>query len=379
MIAPKGCTVLAKGKVAIEGNAEVIGSNKIKSFESEKFVPIYCLEECKIELNGDYKLLNESTIPESWEKLAKKDWETVFLYGGVDSGKSTLATYLANKVGGAYVLDLDIGQADVAHAGAMGYGFALDVVNLSQVQMINGFFVGSITPQGRELKCLRGVARLWSELKKLEGRKIVDTTGWVKGRRAREYKLAKLEIIEPDLVVSFEGKPFEDWEFFEVENGFVMKRDKAERAKARCESYKKFLKNAKVLEIKKEDFKLKPDILRGKDVSKFIETVIGAKVSFANLGEGFLVICTEESCVPEPTILKELKELYEVDDLFIFSEEELKNLILGLYKGKKYLGMGLLKAINDKLLVESAFSDFDLVELGEIRFEEEKECFIKRF
>ncbi|MEM4155290.1 MAG: Clp1/GlmU family protein [Archaeoglobaceae archaeon] len=379
MIAPKGCAVLAKGKVAIEGNAEVIGSNRIKSFESEKFVPIYCLEECKIELNGDYKLLNESTIPESWEKLAKKDWETVFLYGGVDSGKSTLATYLANKVGGAYVLDLDIGQADVAHAGAMGYGFALDVVNLSQVQMLNGFFVGSITPQGRELKCLRGVARLWKELKKLEGRKIVDTTGWVKGRRARGYKLAKLEIIEPDLVVSFEGRPFEDWEVFEVENGFVMKRDKAERAKARCESYKKFLKNAKVLEIKKEDFKLKPDILRGKDVSKFIETVIGAKISFANLGEGFLVICTEESCAPEPTILKELKELYEVDDLFIFSEEELKNLILGLYKGKKYLGMGLLKAINDKLLVESAFSDFDLVELGEIRFEEEKECFIKRF
>ncbi|MEM2086205.1 MAG: Clp1/GlmU family protein [Archaeoglobaceae archaeon] len=379
MIAPKGCTVLAKGKVAIEGNAEVIGSKKIKIFESEKFVPIYCLEECKIELEGEYRLLDVSTIPESWEKLAKKDWETVFLYGGVDTGKSTLATYLANKVGGAYVLDLDIGQADVAHAGAMGYGFACDVVNLSQVQMLNGFFVGSITPQGRESKCLRGVARLWSELKKLEGRKIVDTTGWVKGRRAREYKLAKLEIIEPDLVVSFEGKPFEDWEFFEVENGFVMKRDKAERAKARCESYKKFLKNAKVLEIKKEDFKLKPDILRGKDVSKFIETVIGAKVSFANLGEGFLVICTEESCVPEPTILKELKELYEVDDLFIFSEEELKNLILGLYKGKKYLGMGLLKAINDKLLVESAFSDFDLVELGEIRFEEEKECFIKRF
>ncbi|MDI9642397.1 MAG: Clp1/GlmU family protein [Archaeoglobales archaeon] len=379
MIAPKGCTVLAKGKVAIEGNAEVIGSNGIKSFESEKFVPIYCLEECKIELEGEYRLLDVSTIPESWEKLAKKDWETVFLYGGVDTGKSTLATYLANKVGGAYVLDLDIGQADVAHAGAMGYGFACDVVNLSQVQMLNGFFVGSITPQGRESKCLRGVARLWKELKKLEGRKIVDTTGWVKGRRAREYKLAKLEIIEPDLVVSFEGKPFEDWEVFEVENGFVIKRDKAERAKARCESYKKFLKNAKVLEIKKEDFKLKPDILRGKDVSKFIETVIGAKVSFANLGEGFLVICTEESCAPDPTILKELKELYEVDDLFIFSEGELKNLILGLYKGKKYLGMGLLKAINDKLLVESAFSDFDLVELGEIRFEEEKECFIKRF
>ncbi|MEM4279232.1 MAG: Clp1/GlmU family protein, partial [Archaeoglobaceae archaeon] len=232
MIAPKGCTVLAKGKVAIEGNAEVIGSNKIKSFESEKFVPIYCLEECKIELNGDYKLLNESTIPESWEKLAKKDWETVFLYGGVDSGKSTLATYLANKVGGAYVLDLDIGQAEIAHPGAMAYGFARDVVTLNQVKMINGFFVGSITPQGREVKCLRGVAKLWRELKKLEERKIVNTTGWIKGKRAKEYKMAKIEIIEPDLVVSFEKKPLEGMEIYEVEKGYTIKRDRNERLRA---------------------------------------------------------------------------------------------------------------------------------------------------
>lgn len=117
--------------------------------------------------------LDGSTIPESWRKLAEMDWETIFLYGNVDSGKSTLATYLANKIGGAYVLDLDIGQAEVAHAGAMGYGFAKDVTSLSQVQMINGFFVGSITPQGKEVKCLRGVARLWKELKNLKGERLL--------------------------------------------------------------------------------------------------------------------------------------------------------------------------------------------------------------
>ncbi|MCX8172802.1 MAG: Clp1/GlmU family protein [Archaeoglobaceae archaeon] len=374
----KGSTILVKGFVNIEGNAEVIGSDRIKFFESEKYVPIYCLEDCKIEVNGEYKILDCPTIPESWEKLAKKEWETVFLYGGVDSGKSTLATYLANKVGGAYVLDLDIGQADIAHAGAMGYGFAKDVVNLSQVEMINGFFVGSISPQGREARCLRGVARLWKELKKLEGRKIVDTTGWIRGRRAKEYKLAKLEIIEPDLVVSFEGRPFDDWKVFEVENGFVVKRDKIERARARCESYKKFLKNAKVMEIEKEKVRIRPDIFKGKDVSNFIETVLDAELVFAKLGEDFLTICTKESCSPDYTILRELKELYEVDDILIFSESEFRNLIVGLYKDKKYLGLGLLKALNKTITIESAFSEFDLLEIGEIRFDEGKECFLRR-
>ncbi|MEM4291977.1 MAG: Clp1/GlmU family protein [Archaeoglobaceae archaeon] len=379
MIAPKGCTVLAKGKVAIEGNAEVIGSNRIKSFESEKFVPIYCLEECKIELNGDYKLLNESTIPESWEKLAKKDWETVFLYGGVDSGKSTLATYLANKVGGAYVLDLDIGQAEIAHPGAMAYGFARDVVTLNQVKMINGFFVGSITPQGREVKCLRGVAKLWRELKKLEERKIVNTTGWIKGKRAKEYKMAKIEIIEPDLVVSFEKKPLEGMEIYEVEKGYTIKRDRNERLRARCEAYSRFLRNAKIFELERQSVKLRPDLFQGKDVSDFINMVLGTKVLFAKLGEDFLVICTQKDIEIDYVIVKELKELYGIEEIFVFTENELKNVVVGLYKGNVYRGMGLLKALNEKIVIEAEFSDFDIVEIGEIRFDAGKECFLRKF
>lgn len=378
MIIPKNCTALVKGKVYIEGEVEVVGSKNIRSFECEKFVPVYCLDETRLEVEGECKILDGSTIPESWRKLAEMDWETIFLYGNVDSGKSTLATYLANKIGGAYVLDLDIGQAEVAHAGAMGYGFAKDVTSLSQVQMINGFFVGSITPQGKEVKCLRGVARLWKELKKLEGRKIVNTTGWIKGRRAKEYKLAKIEIIEPDLVVSFEGKIFEDYKVYEVERGFVLKRDRTERFEARCDSYRKFLKNAKTLEVDKESVKLIPDILKGKDVSQFFDAVIG-NVMFARLGDDFITICLKEKTEIDGRIIREIKDLYEVSEVFVLSREELKNIIVGLYKGKKYLGMGLLKALDDKLLIESAFTDFDTVELGEIRFEDGREFFIKKY
>ncbi|MEM0350457.1 MAG: Clp1/GlmU family protein [Archaeoglobaceae archaeon] len=373
----KGKTLIAKGCVRIEGDAEVIGS-RLKYFECDKFVPIECFGDVEAEVRGEYFIVDGFTIPESWKKLAKKDWETIFLYGGVDSGKSTLATYLANKVGGAYVLDLDIGQADIAHSGAMGYGFVKDVAALSQVEMINGFFVGSITPQGRELKCLRGVARLWKELKKLEGKKIIDTTGWIRGKRAKEYKMAKIEITEPDLIVSFEGKQFEDYEVYEVEKGPVLKRGKIERIKARCESYIKFLRNSKIMEFEKKNIKLKPDLLNGKDITQFIASLI-EDVAFAKLGDGFLSICLKKRAEIDLGIIRELKDLYEVDDVFIFSEEELRNVIVGLYKGKKYLGMGLLKSINEKILIVSAFSDFDTVEIGEIRFEDGKEFFIRRY
>jgi len=377
MKVPKGKTVLVKGVASIKGECEVLGA-RLNFFECEKFVPVFCIEDCEIEINGEFRILDGSTIPESWKKLAKMDWETVFLYGGVDSGKSTLAAYLANKVGGAYVLDLDIGQADIANPGAMGYGFAKDVVSLSKVSMINGFFVGSITPQGREAKCLQGVARLWKELRRLDGRKIVDTTGWVKGRGAKEYKLAKLEIIEPDLIASFEGKPF-DWKTFEVEKGYVIRRDKIDRAKARFESYQKFLRGARILELERDRINLKPDLFRGKDVTQFIESVLGVKVVFARLGENHLAICTKEDCNPDYVILKELKELYEVDDIFLFSEGEVRNFVAGLYREKKYIGIGLIKGINDRISLESAQSEFDTIEIGEIRLEGGRECFIKRF
>ncbi|MEM0202421.1 MAG: Clp1/GlmU family protein [Archaeoglobaceae archaeon] len=378
MIVPKGKTIVARGKVKLEGDAEVVGS-KVREFECEKFVPIECYSDVEVEVEGEFTVVEFFTIPETWKRLAKKDWETIFLFGGVDSGKSTLATYLANKIGGAYVLDLDIGQAEIAHPGAMAYGFARDVVSLSQVKMINGFFVGSVTPQGREVKCLRGVAKLWRELRKLEGRKIVNTTGWIKGKRAKEYKMAKIEIIEPDLVVSFEGKPFEGVEIYEVEKGYTIKRDRNERLKARCEAYARFLRNAKVFEFERNSVKLKPDLFQGRDVSDFISMVLGTKVLFAKLGEDFLAICTQREVEIDYVIVKELKELYGIEDIFVFTESELKNVVVGLYKGERYRGMGLLKAVGEKIAIESELSDFDLVEIGEIRFDAGKECFLRKF
>ncbi len=376
----KGSTVIAKGSVKIHGEAEVVGA-KIAEFRSTKYIPIFCVDDCEIEVQGEYTVIEKDTIPESWKKLAKKDWETLFIYGGVDRGKSTLATYLSNKCGGCYVLDLDIGQSDIAHPAAMGYGYAKNVTSISEVEMINGFFVGVISPTGRESKCLRGVAKLWNELKRLEGRKIIDTTGWIRGRRAREYKLAKLEIIQPDIIASFEGKPdfLDDYNVFEVESGVVIERDRAERARIRSEIYSKWLDSAKDVEVDKRSVKLCTDIFNGKEIpTDFISEILGVNVVFARKGSDFLAICVENKVSVDPAVIKGLRELYEVEDLYIFSKEDLNNLVVGLYKGNKYLGLGLIKEVDgNKLVIRSKFSDFDKVEFGEFKLDNGKEYIVR--
>ncbi|MEM2503690.1 MAG: hypothetical protein QXN27_05880, partial [Archaeoglobaceae archaeon] len=161
--------------------------------------------------------------------------------------------------------------------------------------------------------------------------------------------------------------------------GYTIKRDRNERLRARCEAYSRFLRNAKIFELERQSVKLRPDLFQGKDVSDFINMVLGTKVLFAKLGEDFLVICTQKDIEIDYVIVKELKELYGIEEIFVFTENELKNVVVGLYKGDVYRGMGLLKALNEKIVIEAEFSDFDIVEIGEIRFDAGKECFLRKF
>lgn len=374
----KGKTLIARGELRIEGDAEVLGCN-IKSFRSDKYVPIYCKSDCDIHVDGDYIVVDRDTIPDSWKKLVKKDWETLFIYGGVDSGKSTLATYLANKIKDCYILDLDIGQSDIAHPTAMGYGYTKgNIVSLSEIEMINGFFVGVLSPTGREARCLRGVERLWKEIKNLDAKKIIDTTGWIRGKRAKEYKLAKIEIIQPDLIASFEGTPtfLEDYEVFEVERGFVIERNRNERMKTRISNYRLWLENAETIELRLSDIMIKnTNLFKGKRIVKdFIQDVLGVEVLFVERGDDFLNVCVAEKPLITSEIVKSLKELYNVDEICIFKFEDLKDLLVGLYKGNRYLGFGILKEIDEeKIKILTKAKDFDRVEFGEIKFDGEKE------
>ena len=377
--------ILENGYIEIDGEAEVFGC-PVKKVTTNKPIPIY-IKSGEIKLNGKYLILKGNSIPKSWEKLAKKDYDSIFLYGDVDTGKSSLATFLVNKLDGLkYVLDLDIGQADVAHPGAMGFGYTKEkVLSISDVKMEDGFFVGSISPMGREARCLRGVAKLNAKLKeRVKNKLIIDTTGWVKGKRAREYKLAKIKILDPEVVVFFDPSMATvldlNTEIFNVESFVVKKRSREQRISIRSEIYKKWLENATERDFKIDEIKIgNTTLFKGERIeTDFIKDIVESRVLFVERGYDFLNVCVEEEVEVGYEIVKALKSIFNVEDVSIFTFNQLKGLVVGLYN-EKYLGMGILREIDQQKLsiITNVKTDVGLIEFGEFKLDNMKE-FITR-
>lgn len=127
---------------------------------------------------------------------------TAFFLGRSDVGKSTRILDLVGQVtangGSAAVLDADLGQS------TYGLPSTLNLVRFAVVagrltpEVIATFFVGAISPVGHLLQTLVGCRRLLDLALELGVRVIlIDTTGFVDGTLAVEFKLQKIEILRP--------------------------------------------------------------------------------------------------------------------------------------------------------------------------------------
>ncbi len=385
-----GTTLLVEGKaeVKVQGKAEVFGCPVESVTVSEgKILPIYVVEDSEVEVEGNYIAVKGSTIPGSWSRLVetieREGYTKIMLFGDTDSGKSSLATFLANKLsGGKWLIDLDIGQSDIAHPCAMGLGYTEGgITSISEVQMIDGYFVGTISPTGREARCLRGVASIISKVDDLakEGdRIIIDTTGWTKGKKAREYKLAKVEIIKPDLIVCFGNIPYylKRYSTFEVESFVLKKRSREVRSSIRSRLYAKWLENAELRRFEDDEVEFENTTLFKGEKIEFLEGVLDAKVIFAEKGADFLNVCVEKEVEVGGELIKALLEIYEVKEVCIFSPDQLKGLMLGLYdRDGRYLGFGLLRGLDvENRSIEvftSVGGEVGRIEFGEIKLNDD--------
>lgn len=332
------------------------------------------------------------TIPESWTRLEKVEADSFFIYGSSDSGKSSLATYLSNKLDSTKILvDLDIGQANIAHPAAMGIGITDGgIISISDVEMLDGAFIGAISPTGREAKCINGVLEIKRKIDKIKIVKkvIIDSTGWVRGRRAAEYKLAKIEILEPDMVIYFGEKPayfdFLHCETVKVDSFVVKKRDRDTRIQLRSRLYAEWMDNSSDLELNLKKLRSRSsNLFKGEKIDKNIfEEMLETKVVFAEKGQGFLNICTEEEVEVGNAIIKALKEVYGVEEVNIISQDGVRGLVAGLYMDERYRGFGIIKDIDFRsgkvIIFTSANEKINRIEFGEFRLNENfKECFVK--
>ncbi len=208
---------LAKGEITVDiknGKYEIIGAiytNGKISIPNGKQLPFICLEDGDLDITGGlFEELSASTIPKIWydipDIVIDKKIKKIVVLGEVDTGKSFFSTFIANqllerelKVG---VIDTDTGQSDIGAPGTIGFGiFDRSYFSLSEVPINRQFFIGNHSPGGCFTTFLSGISRITKYAEKKTDVFILDTTGWVHGDGGRSIKRAKIDIIDPDLII----------------------------------------------------------------------------------------------------------------------------------------------------------------------------------
>ncbi|HEU4356344.1 MAG TPA: polynucleotide 5'-hydroxyl-kinase [Actinomycetota bacterium] len=137
---------------------------------------------------------------------------TVLLFGGLDTGKSTLSRVLLEAAIGAgrpsAFLDADVGQKTVGPPATVTLKMVRGPQDLEPAAMAQEdglWFVGSTSPEGHLLQVVTGVASLFRQAKEAGADLVVmDSSGLVSGVHAQILKYHKVEMLRPDLVVGLQ-------------------------------------------------------------------------------------------------------------------------------------------------------------------------------
>jgi polynucleotide 5'-hydroxyl-kinase GRC3/NOL9 len=218
-----GKTLLVDGPASaavLSGKVEVFGfcvrdKNKIIIREGKR-LPFLVLQTACFDIalgeNAAAAEVEGSTIPPSWQKAfetlqeVRKTCASAMVIGGVDSGKTSLCTYLVNRLLGenraVAILDGDVGQSDIGPPCTVAYAcVAKPVTDLFALQAANAFFVGATSPSQAAARVIEGLASLKAEL--LGGGVdfvLVNSDGWVAGEEAVQYKARIAEALAPDVI-----------------------------------------------------------------------------------------------------------------------------------------------------------------------------------
>jgi polynucleotide 5'-kinase involved in rRNA processing len=134
------------------------------------------------------------------------------LVGGVDTGKTSLATFLANgllargfRIG---LVDADPGQSEIGPPTTIGLGSVTRMLaRLGDADVLGLSFVGSTSPQGHVKATIAATQRMVERAFALGfERVVVDTCGLIDGPLGRLLKRRKIERLDPDLVICLERR-----------------------------------------------------------------------------------------------------------------------------------------------------------------------------
>ncbi len=361
----------------IDGEIELFGARYGQGSEihvpPHRAAPITSLRDTTIGVKfGEDSFIAESDkrlIPEDWEELysyvkGKGNGYTIMAIGNVDTGKTGLITYLANKLFSdgkkVGIVDADTGQSDIGPPTTIGLGtLEKPIIHLSEAKLIDAFFVGNVTPAGVLDRSITGTYRMVKEGKR-QGYDIilVDTTGWVSDRWGRELKTMKYLTIDPDLVVFIEK--FEDELFhlkrtisglganiFEVSSPPRLGiRSREERRNIRFSLFQKEFENAKEIAIELDSIGINYGFLGtgrepSEETKEVLMHVLGQNLPYVEESEDALLLLTETKL--SSSIINSLKLLLGKREVVNITMEDIRHLLVCLTdKQGHYLGLGII-------------------------------------
>jgi len=278
-----GRTLLLEGPASVrleEGEGSVLGAPLSKGWaivREDRQIPIETSTGAGLEVRlgqeAKYKIIQESTIPTGWREasqIALQSPGTVVILGDVDSGKSTLCTFLANeshshglKVG---VIDGDVGQADIGPPTTISTSkLGGHIFTLQDLSPEISLFMGDTSPSSVSEKLSRGLVRLKKSTIAKSDVLLVNTDGWVQGDDALRYKAQLLDDLQPDLVLGISSNGELDT-LMELQGSASLKlskspyartRSRDDRKRAREYGYKRFLQNATRIELRLREVRLR--------------------------------------------------------------------------------------------------------------------------
>src|SRR5213594_2149548 len=280
----QGHTLLLKGPAWIKakrGDAQCLGA-RIQSddwtiIEEWRQEPIYGADNTVLEIRrssgSSWSVVRESTVPTAWNEAAQvlqRQRGVCIIIGEVDSGKSSLCTFLANKCledpGKVGVVDADVGQADIGPPTTISSSVASEpILTLQDLRQETAFFIGDTSPSSVPDKLTRLIVRLKEKLVSSSELVLVHTDGWIGDLPALRFKEELLHETQPDLVLGLsrgsEIDPLLDMvssaSIRLPSSTYARMRSREERKNVRETGYRRFLLGSKTMKISQENTKLR--------------------------------------------------------------------------------------------------------------------------
>jgi polynucleotide 5'-hydroxyl-kinase GRC3/NOL9 len=263
------------------GRADCFGapieSNKWVQVEKSRQEPILAVDPCVVEIElargSSWKLVNESTIPTGWNEAAQvveRQGGVAVIVGDVDSGKSSLCTFLANlcvrsglRIG---VVDGDVGQSDIGPPTTVSSArISQPILSLQELRPETSFFVGDTSPSSGPDKLIRLLVKLKEHLSRSSDVVIINTDGWISDPAALRFKEELVHAMKPDLVLGL-SRTEEIDPLLNILSSASLRlssssysriRSKEERKDAREAGYRRFLSGSRVMRIGQDQARLR--------------------------------------------------------------------------------------------------------------------------